>query len=319
MARGRMLNRKISLNAKVAELGDRIGAGGVLAYTWAIAHLDRDGRISGDVRRFRAQVCPMADYIENNDIMRMIDECNVLGLVELYETDDGLVVQFPKFAENQSGFRYDREQKTALDIPDGCEKVSGDVRIYSGLDPELLRSRSATSRRKGKERKGKEVKEKEIKVSQSELKTQTQNAPSVLAVFDHWRSYHPRACPKPNRKQRDWTLIAARMREGYSVDDLRRAIDGIHVDPWADRANHLALKYVVKDSDSVDKFREFADKHETGTLQRHANPGGVIDTTARVIARMKEREARNAIENTTEPDRSIDGKNQGLLLAPDTE
>ena len=46
MARGRMLNKTISIDPEVATLVNELGGLAGVLYTWMIAHLDRDGRIA---------------------------------------------------------------------------------------------------------------------------------------------------------------------------------------------------------------------------------------------------------------------------------
>ena len=56
-------------------------------------------------------------------------------------------------------------------------------------------------------------------------------ADDIRAVFAHYRARHPRAFPAPKSTSKEWSAIAARMREGFSLDDLRAAIDGCHMTP----------------------------------------------------------------------------------------
>ena len=55
-----MLKKKISLDVRWADLQNDTHR---LLFTVGIAHLDIDGRISGDPREFKAAVVPMLDYI----------------------------------------------------------------------------------------------------------------------------------------------------------------------------------------------------------------------------------------------------------------
>jgi hypothetical protein len=60
MAEGRMLKRKISLNEALADLANDSHR---LLFTWGIAHLDVEGRITGSPRGFKALVAPLLDHI----------------------------------------------------------------------------------------------------------------------------------------------------------------------------------------------------------------------------------------------------------------
>ena len=90
-----------------------------------------------------------------------------------------------------------------------------------------------------------------------------QHADEIRAVFAHYRKYHPRSNPAPRSTQKEWQRIAARLREGFTLEDLCTAIDGCHKDPWHlgenDRAKpFLKLELIVRDSDHVNQFLEIA-------------------------------------------------------------
>lgn len=105
------------------------------------------------------------------------------------------------------------------------------------------------------------------------------NAPAdVLTVFEYYRRRHPRAHPRPNAKDKAWKAICARMKDGYTVEDLCKAIDGMHLTPHNlgenDRkTKYLALELCMRDSGQVARFIEAADdpglktvgvRHRTG-------------------------------------------------------
>ena len=88
-------------------------------------------------------------------------------------------------------------------------------------------------------------------------------ASDIRAVFAHYRTYHPRACPKPNSKSQDWRLVLARLHEGYTANDLCDAIDGCHKSPHHCGKNQEGTKYqslelIVRDSKHVAMFIEHA-------------------------------------------------------------
>ncbi len=85
----------------------------------------------------------------------------------------------------------------------------------------------------------------------------------VLAVFDHYRTYHPRAHPNPRPDSKEWRKILDRLREDYTVEDLCLAIDGCHKSPHHcgenDRGTkYLGLELIVRDSGHVATFIEVA-------------------------------------------------------------
>lgn len=81
----------------------------------------------------------------------------------------------------------------------------------------------------------------------------------IREVFAHYRTHHPKAFPSPSSKSKEWRLIAARLAEGYSVDDLKAAIDGNHVSPFHCGENdggrkYHALELVMRSGDKVAGF-----------------------------------------------------------------
>jgi len=85
----------------------------------------------------------------------------------------------------------------------------------------------------------------------------------IKTVFEHYRTYHPKAHPSPSSGSKAWKRIRERLGEGYSTEDLARAIDGCHLSPFHNGANETGTKYhalelIMRDSDQVAKFLEIA-------------------------------------------------------------
>jgi len=99
MADGRMLKKKISLNEAMADLANDSHR---LLFTWGIAHLDVEGRITGSSRRFKAQVAPLLDHITTETVLAFFQDAENLGLIQRYQVDGEWHVQYPKFAHNQN-------------------------------------------------------------------------------------------------------------------------------------------------------------------------------------------------------------------------
>lgn len=108
------------------------------------------------------------------------------------------------------------------------------------------------------------VSETEIESVSETLVSDESGAVEIRAVFDHYRKYHPRAFKKPTSKSKEWNLIKARMREGSTVEDLMRAIDGNHRSPWHCGENpgnqqYHDLELIVRNGSKVTAFQQFAD------------------------------------------------------------
>jgi len=134
-----------------------------------------------------------------------------------------------------------------------------------------------------------------------QLDTVSENRRSeILDVFAHYRTRHPKATRKPNSGMKTWKLIRDRLvRDGRSVDELKRAIDGMHVDPWEGRAQHLDLKYAVRDDEAVTRFIEMAEnpqkpkKIPPSTGPVHMTPEMWAIADAQTEALRKKRESEN--------------------------
>lgn len=111
MAEGRLLNRKISKNKKVADLTNDTSR---LVYTWTIAHLDVEGRVAGDPDVLKGMVVPRLPHITPKSIEEFIREWAEAGFVIWYEAEDDLWLQFIKFDRNQPNLRKDRETPSSI-------------------------------------------------------------------------------------------------------------------------------------------------------------------------------------------------------------
>ena len=82
----------------------------------------------------------------------------------------------------------------------------------------------------------------------------------VLSVFDRWCSVHWNGKGrKPVLDAKRSKLIAARLKAGYTVDDLCLAVDGCARDPFSMGDNDRGTKFnglsvILRDAEHVDKF-----------------------------------------------------------------
>lgn len=75
--------------------------------------------------------------------------------------------------------------------------------------------------------------------------------PDALEVYAHYRETFHRRQPEPNASQRDRILCA--LREGYDVQELKRAIDGLANSDWHRKRNFLGLDHVLKDRETIER------------------------------------------------------------------
>lgn len=81
------------------------------------------------------------------------------------------------------------------------------------------------------------------------------STPDVDLVVEHYQKFHPQA--HPDLKVR--AKIKARLNDGYTAEQLCKAIDGCHLSPWHCGMNDNGRKYqglelIIRDSTKVDQF-----------------------------------------------------------------
>lgn len=83
-------------------------------------------------------------------------------------------------------------------------------------------------------------------------------AESVRVVFEYWRTTTGKRGKLSEKRK---TKIKARLREGYTVEDLKLAIDGLSASDWHNGRNprtqgrkYLELEQVTRDGTRVEKF-----------------------------------------------------------------
>jgi hypothetical protein len=141
MADGRFVTKRISCNEQLG----RVSWQADLFFTKCIAHLDVEGRVTGNPVLLKSLVVPLRPEITIEAIPELIAElAAALGhegeaLVVPYEVNGQQVLYFPGFRRIQKGLRADREAASRLPPP---PPAPDQRRRKSGVTPELLRSRS---------------------------------------------------------------------------------------------------------------------------------------------------------------------------------
>lgn len=82
----------------------------------------------------------------------------------------------------------------------------------------------------------------------------------VVAVFAYWAIRHPDDFLDPHQNLPEWRAIEARLtQDRRTVEQLKQAIDGIHLDDWEGRERNLTLWHAVKDLKSVQRLCRIAE------------------------------------------------------------
>lgn len=108
---------------------------------------------------------------------------------------------------------------------------------------------------------------------------------SIAIVLARYRHFHPRY----RSGDSDSVKIRCRLREGWSAEDLCRAIDGCHRSPFhcgenADEKKYQSLELIVRDAAHVQKFIEIA-QQPVSRLTPKERAG--LSATSRWVDRMR--------------------------------
>ncbi len=117
-------------------------------------------------------------------------------------------------------------------------------------------------------------------------------------VFDHWKEVmnHPRAIFGKKRK----SAVMARLKEGYTEEQLNRAIDGCKCSAYhqGDNKDHTVyddLELICRHETHVDKFIAYLERQESGANNGTGTGTNAGDSTRRETA--SERNVRNIEES----------------------
>jgi uncharacterized phage protein (TIGR02220 family) len=87
----------------------------------------------------------------------------------------------------------------------------------------------------------------------------------ALEVFEYWRVQSGKLKSKPTKARQ--SKIMARLREGYSVADLKQAVDGLVSSPWHRGENEdgrifLDLELITRAGPRVEKFMAIGERKQ---------------------------------------------------------
>jgi len=109
MPKGRMINRRISKDDKVANISPL----SALLYSWMIPHTDCEGRILAKSGWIKWEIVPLLNYFSLKKIETCIFELEKTGLICVYGNSREYL-QLVGFAKNQS---INKEREAPSDIP----------------------------------------------------------------------------------------------------------------------------------------------------------------------------------------------------------
>lgn len=128
MARGRMIDKRISMSKKIGNVADKAKVLWFVIYP----HLDCEGRIAfDDLQDLKVEIMP---YFKNWGLKKIETAFNELAdikLLKLYPHEQQIATQFSRFEDFQIGLRKEREAKSEIPPPGETPESSGNYRIFA--------------------------------------------------------------------------------------------------------------------------------------------------------------------------------------------
>jgi hypothetical protein len=93
----------------------------------------------------------------------------------------------------------------------------------------------------------------------------TNTCAHIFYIINHYQKYHPKSMRSVKKNSGIYKKIEGRLIEGYSVEEICKAIDGQHASPFhlgenKSRTEYLQLELVVRSGQKVDMFMSIFDK-----------------------------------------------------------
>jgi hypothetical protein len=246
------------LHEELYDLEQETGLPIRLAYAGLWTQADREGRFRWRPRELKTQILPYDEV----DFSRVLDALSGRAFITRYQVGGQDYGVIPTFLRHQ--VINNRERQSELPAPPSTsDEETTSTREARVDDASPIIASPAQGEGKGREGNwngnGKEGKES----SSAAVAATEPSHGQILEVFSHYRGYHPRSHPKPVPTSKEWKLIEARLKEGYTVADLCAAIDGCHKSPFHLGENDTGKRYtnldlIVRDSSHVNDFIEIA-------------------------------------------------------------
>lgn len=144
MARGRMIDKRVSNSKKLGKISDRAAR----LYFMVYPHLDSDGRIAfDDLEDLKTEIIPYLKGWALKKIRVSLNELADTELITLYPFNKKIAMHFERFEDFQT-IRKNREAPSRIKPARGTPEYSGAYRI----SPALSLSLSLSLRKEGKGR-----------------------------------------------------------------------------------------------------------------------------------------------------------------------
>lgn len=225
-----------------------------------IMKADDFGAFHADPRLLKSYLFPLLSDIREADITRWLAACEKAGLVRCYVDDKGR-----KYTQIMNFRQRMRQQVAKFPQPDGqpqveCQTDDGQLTddcLSTDSDPPLEEETNTNTNTKKKERPPSE---------------------DVSRIFSYWQSAlnHPTAKLTAERKRK----IEARLKEGYSIEQICQAIDGCAASAFHRGQNETGqvyddLELICRNGSKLESFifrKAKLNGNNNATNGNHRNP-----------------------------------------------
>ncbi|MFI4957450.1 MAG: hypothetical protein ACHQAX_09645 [Gammaproteobacteria bacterium] len=241
---------------------------------------DDHGIHSASHVRVKGEVFP-ADTFTIDEIKRWVNELLSKNLLREYVVDEQgywIVTGWHKHQRiDRPTYKHPLPQSDLKQLTHESAHTHRSIDDSSTSDQRVLADYSENDRRtlddtsppdrNGMDRNGMDIEICEVKTSPADVKKPKSSAstvkpsPDVLEVFSHWQTVmsHPRA--KLDNKRH--AKIAKSLQDGYTVEELKQAIDGCAATPYNMGANDRGQRFdgidlIFRDADHIERFLENA-------------------------------------------------------------
>lgn len=220
-----------------------------------ITQADDEGRLKGGAARMRALIWPYKTALDTARVEEWLDELQSSDLLVRYENADRQYLALSGWSKHQ---RIDKPTPSEIPAPDDADsRVLGNPREGS---------QTLALDRKGKDRKGigSSLRSDPVEPSGS-TPNGTGEAAVIRELFAYWqqRCGHPQAKLTADRRGK----VKARLREGYTAEQIRAAIDGAAEAPFVgdNGKRYDDLELICRKGSKVEDFIERGKK---GTAEK---------------------------------------------------
>lgn len=210
MAQARLLSKKIILSRKLNEVSE----GAENLYYRLLVAADDFGRFHADPLIIKGQLYTLRKGMKEIQVARRVDELSAVKLIRVYKVNGETYLEITKFEDHQR-FRSDIKRKKDFPAFQQGSRIES-VRVRTSTDVDSSQHNRNNNRNRSKNKEGAV----ERIVSHLNKTAGTDFKPTTKITIEH---------------------INARLSEGFSVDDLCRAID-IKVPQW--RGDPKMQKYI---------------------------------------------------------------------------